>query len=304
MESSPLLVIGNPTIDLNVVFGRSAGPRLGGTGAITALSLAKFGNRVVMVGRVGRDLGDLLSPLARAGVEVIPLPAESTLRFENVYPDPRRPDRREQKARAVPAPIGPEDLKAVLRRRFCGVLLGPLTPSDLSLDVLRAVRQPDRPVALDVQGFLREVNPDGSVRPRAWKEAADSLAGLALLHAGDDEAAALLGEKEAGPGSAERLARGLGVETVAVTRGGDGAWIWSGEGLSEVPAYEPGLRMEDPTGCGDIFLAALFHARLQGWPAARAGRFAAMAAALNAYSPQLYCASAGDVERALLEAKP
>src|SRR5262245_26439451 len=222
MEHPPLLVIGNPTIDLNLVFGRSAGPRLGGTGAITALSLANFGNRVVMAGRIGPDLGDLLDPLSRAGVEVIALPTESTLRFENIYPDPRRPERREQRARSVPPPLRPEDLEEVLRRPFRGVLLGPLTPSDLSLDLLRAVLGAGHPVALDVQGFLREVKPDGSVGPRVWPEAAGSLAGLALLHAGDDEAAALLEEKVAEPGSAERLARGLGVEAAAVTRGGAG----------------------------------------------------------------------------------
>ena len=73
-----LLVVGNPTIDLNIVFGRTAGLRLGGTGAIAALALANFGNRVVMAGRFGSDLGDLLAPLTRAGVEVVALPARAT----------------------------------------------------------------------------------------------------------------------------------------------------------------------------------------------------------------------------------
>jgi sugar/nucleoside kinase (ribokinase family) len=87
---------------------------------------------------------------------------------------------------------------------------------------------------------------------------------------------------------------------VAITCGGEGAWVWSaGEGLARIPAFQPGGHLLDPTGCGDIFLAALFHGRLRGWPGLRAGRFAAMAAALNAYSPQLHCASSEEIERKL-----
>src|SRR5262245_54582733 len=305
MDRLPLLVVGNPTIDLNRVFGRTVGPRLGGTSAFAALALSRFGHKVVVAGRMGRDLEPLLAPLRDAGSDVRPLEAAATLRFENIYPDKAHPERREQSAHSVPPAITAADLDGLLARPFAGVLLGPLTATDLTLDLFRAVCALGAPVAADVQGFLRSVDREGRVEPRPWPEARSYLEGVSLVHAGEDEAQALLGEPVAGPECAERLARELRVEAVAVTRGGDGAWIYSArEGLVPVPAYRPGPRVEDPTGCGDIFLAALFHGRLAGWPAARAGRFAAMAAALNAYRPTLHCPTVEEVERALASAGP
>src|SRR5438093_11405766 len=114
MERLPLLVVGNPTIDLNRVFGRTVGPRLGGTGAFAALALSRFGHRVVVTGRIGRDLEGLLEPLREAGAEIRSLDAAASLRFENTYPEKTRPERREQRAHRGPPGITAADLAGLL----------------------------------------------------------------------------------------------------------------------------------------------------------------------------------------------
>jgi sugar/nucleoside kinase (ribokinase family) len=71
------------------------------------------------------------------------------------------------------------------------------------------------------------------------------------------------------------------VGEVVVTRGGDGALaLDAGTGeYVEVPAVP--VRVSDPTGAGDVFVAGYLFGRLAGWPLARRLRFAALAASYS-----------------------
>lgn len=70
-------------------------------------------------------------------------------------------------------------------------------------------------------------------------------------------------------GSMEEMGRNLcavcDLEALAVTLGADGAWLFTRDGQSLRQPALP-VRVADPVGAGDAFLAALVHGRLAGIP--------------------------------------
>ena len=105
-------------------------------------------------------------------------------------------------------------------------------------------------VALTPQGWLREWDAEGRVRPGPWPEAAYVL---------PRSAAAVVSEEDLGrdPNRIAELARQCRV--LVVTRGAAGADLyWQGRVYHQ---DAPQVPLVDPTGAGDIF-AAVFFARL------------------------------------------
>lgn len=99
-------------------------------------------------------------------------------------------------------------------------------------------------------------------------------AGVDLIFANEQEAKGMTrtGDLHA----AVELLRTL-CKSFAVTRGPQGALLWDGQGLIEVP----GLKVEavDTVGAGDMFAGAFLYGLTQGWDYRRAGDLAAAASA-------------------------
>ncbi|MFV0408237.1 MAG: carbohydrate kinase family protein [Paracoccus sp. (in: a-proteobacteria)] len=83
----------------------------------------------------------------------------------------------------------------------------------------------------------------------------------------------------------KRLLRGR-ARQVVLTRGEDGAEIWTGAARIKVPPIPAVLR--DSNGAGDAFSVALWLAQDQGMALPEAGRFAAAAAAITVESDSLF----------------
>jgi adenosine kinase len=65
------------------------------------------------------------------------------------------------------------------------------------------------------------------------------------------------------------------IEAVVVTRGGDGASVFTRGEQIDVPAVKPDA-VVDPTGCGDAFRAGLLYAMARGWTWERSARLASV----------------------------
>ncbi len=128
-------------------------------------------------------------------------------------------------------------------------------------------------LAFDLAGPLSELDGRG-----ATPEAIDEVAATADLFVTNEVAArSYLGSE---PETAARDLQSAGAARVAVTVGGDGAFLADGSGVEHVPAVDADV--VDTTGAGDAFTAALAHAWLLGGAdKTRAGRVAAAAAAQN-----------------------
>lgn len=214
--------------------------RLGGTAAYAALTAQRLGLRVGVVTalRGPADLAHLDAPnLFVTGVET---PVLTTFALEET-PSGRR-------VRVLQ--VGPRLYAHHVPPAWRSAAIAHLAP--VAQEVEPTVAQVFRRglLALTPQGWLREWDADGWVRPGAWPEAAYLLPRAGAVVLSDED----LGHDEA---RIPELARQTPL--LVVTRGASGADLyWQGQVYHH---DAPAVPVVDPTGAGDIF-AAVFFVRL------------------------------------------
>lgn len=267
--------VGHITRDL-VRIGDQFLEQPGGSAYYLSLALHRLGRQVAVITKMAAaDESFLLSEFKAESIDVSCTASPTTTNFENVYLE-GNPDLRVQKVGSIAAQFSTSDLSGIRARFFH---LGPLTKGEMPLDFLRAVSA-NGDVSLDVQGLIRSV--DGhEIKTEAWSDMEEGLSVVSILKADAEEATILTGENDA-ERAAQRLVQLVGREPreVIVTLGSRGSIICSTGGLCLIPPV-PASNVVDTTGCGDTFLAAYLHCRLDSEDIERAGHFAAAAATLK-----------------------
>jgi sugar/nucleoside kinase (ribokinase family) len=247
-----LLAVGHVTWDR--LSDRQA---LGGAVTYAALQARKLGWEAAVLTAAGPDF-EPASDLP--GVQVFASFGPATTRFTNLYEsDGSRQQVLSARAGAVDVAVLPDAWRDpdVL---FLGPVAGELparTAAAFAAEVVGA----------GAQGWLRAFDADGNVTARDWPDPAADLAGVHIL---------LLSEHDV-PRADEAARAFLGVvPIVALTRGWQGARLFTRDGVQDVPALP---REEvDPTGAGDVFAAALLVGYHETGDVAEAAAFAACAA--------------------------
>ncbi len=255
------------------VVGRTAVLAPGGKGANQAAAAGRLAGGVAMVGRVGDDpAGERqLAALAEAGVDTAGVrrtPGTPT----GSATIPVEDGSGENLIVVVPganAALAPADVDVPAVRRAAVVLL----QLEVPLETVRA--------AADAASGTVVLTP---APPRPLPP--ELLARVAVLVPNEHELVQLAG---AGPGTrtpAElaALARALGVPTVVVTLGAQGALVVPADGPVVLQAPPP-VQAVDTTGAGDCFTGALGTALARGAGPADAVREAVAAAALSTTGP-------------------
>ncbi len=273
-----VFVVGSLNLDLvltvdtcpapgETVLTRGVSRGCGGKGANQAVSAARAGAQVLMVGCVGDDQGAQLlrEALAAAGVDasrVVSVPGESGLAVVTVSGDGEN--------QIVVAPGANRQLDEAMVRSGLAALTGDdvvLAQAEIPVAAIRA--------AAAVAGeraarFVLNLAPPVEL----------ALVGLGLhtLLVNQHEAAAI-----ATGNSAEDLATGLAellATRVVVTLGADGVMVAGDGPPHQLPAYRP-QRVVDTTGAGDAFAGAFAAALANGAGIDDAVRFGAAAGSLT-----------------------
>ncbi|MBI1850012.1 MAG: sugar kinase [Planctomycetes bacterium] len=247
---------------------------LGGCAANTAVTLARFGAHVAVIGRVGRDgFGDfVVTALGREGVDVSGV---------------RRDDERPTSASVVF--VSPDGERSFLHAAGANASL---SEADVDGDVVRGAR------VLHVGGALLLPGLDGEPMARIlahaqalevttsldtvfdptgrWIHAiGPALPYVDVLLASEAEASALTGESE--PEAQAEFFLAKGVSVVAIKRGAAGSFVRNATESVSIPAVP--VHVVDTTGAGDAFAAGVLVGILRGWNLDRTARFASAAGA-------------------------
>ncbi len=276
------LVIGHIVQDLAPEEGGAASSwRLGGTASYAALLATRLGMDTAVLTAVGADMA---LEQALPGAEILRVPSPRSTQIRNLYTAAGRVQYITQRASAIKAASLPEDW-----RRADIVLLGPVTGE---VDDALAARFPQALLGVCAQGWLREIGPDGRVRPlppQRWR-AETVLRPAHVLFVSDEDFP---------PSSAEAVLTRWGrqVEVLAYTRAERGAEVCHRGAWRHIDAFP--VEAVEPTGAGDVFAVAfLVRYRETGDPW-EAARFATSAASFVVESDGL----ANTPDRTMIEAR-
>ena len=248
-----------------------------GTAAGTGVDLAKLGAEVIAMGAIGDDLlADLLTSLLSAyGVQTAHLA--------------RKPG---QRTSATMLPIRPNGERPALHMPGA---TSSLTRGDIDLDTIATadvlhVGAPDvlgrfggEPL-LSVLRFAREhgliITVDVLSRgdATAWDRLRPVLGHVRYFLPNEDQLAGLTGTGDLAESA--RMVLDLGPEAMLVSRGADGAALFTAERRVDLPAFP--VDVVDTTGCGDAVTAGFITGLLRGWPIEDASWLAMAAASLVA----------------------
>jgi sugar/nucleoside kinase (ribokinase family) len=253
------VVIGHVAKDLT-----PRGYTVGGTVTYAALTAHRLGYGAGIVTSHARDL-DTFGHFN--GIDVVNVPTPVTTTFENVY----NADQRRQYIHAVAAPIP----AAVVPRDWHSspiVHIGPLA-GELAPDIIDVWDQGTL-IGVTPQGWMRQWDDAGRVRPRHWRAAEDVLQRADVVILSEEDVAGF-------PGEIERLA-GL-ARLMVVTRGWAGATVF----IAGRPTQHSALDISevDPTGAGDVFAAAFLIRLYETGDPHTAARFANRVAGFSVLAP-------------------
>jgi sugar/nucleoside kinase (ribokinase family) len=237
---------------------------VGGTVAYSALTARNLGQRVAIVTSASSDFNFRAS---LDGVLVSVQDSPTTTTFQNLYSQSVR----QQFLRVAADHIRAEAVPPAWRQTAV-VHLGPLAQE---IDESLAELFPNSLLAATPQGWMRQWDAAGRVKPKRWDESA--LPGNAR--------AVIFSKEDVGGDEARFEACARRFEIAIMTDGCHGATVaWQGE-VRHFPA-QPTVEV-DPTGAGDIFAAAFLVTLKETGDVWRAACFANCAGAASVARPGL-----------------
>jgi len=243
LEPVDYLLIGHVAHDLT-----SAGPRLGGTAAYSALTARALGMRVGVVTAAGKETS--IEPLQ--GIPVVLLEAPQSTTFENIYTEHGRVQYLRAQAARIDVNSVPETWRSasIIHLGPIADEIDPVLPKGFSPGLL----------GITPQGWMRQWDSEGRVSSREWQDSESALA----------RAGAVVISREDVSGN-EELIEHMAHQTrlFVVTDAAAGCVLyWNGDRRR---FRAPEIREVDVTGAGDIFATAFFvrlHATRDPWAAA------------------------------------
>ncbi len=284
--SFDLAILGAYTRD---TIARPTGETLvdGGGYNYAAMAAKLTGLRIAAVTKLAAEDRRVVEPLRQAGVEVVVLDSRASTNMRLEYPT-SDPDHRILSVTSVVDPFSPEDVAAIEATAF---LVTASTRGEAPLALLEAIKARGAHLAIDVQGFVRVVEPGGALRYDAagWDERRAVLGLVDVLKTDAVEAEALTGERDIH--DAARALAAEGPREIVLTHR-DGLLVHAEGHDYEAPFLPEAMRGR--SGRGDTCIGAYVSRRLLASPA-EATRWAAAVTTLKLEQEGPIRRSAADV---------
>lgn len=257
--------VGHITLD-KVITPKFSAYMPGGTAYYFAEALRNLDHKDFrLVTAVGQSELPVVDKMRGEGLDIIALPSERSVFFENKYGEDM--NNRTQRVLAKADPFTIKSLEGIEADVFH---LGTLLADDFDVDVIKDLSARGK-VSVDVQGYLRKVEGENVVHTD-FAEKKDIMPYIDILKANEKEMEVLTGESD--PYKAAKILNEWGCKEVLLTLGDKGSLIYADGQFFEIPAI-PASNLVDATGCGDTYMAGYLYMREKGASYKQAGTFAA-----------------------------
>ncbi|MGD1031375.1 MAG: PfkB family carbohydrate kinase [Opitutaceae bacterium] len=219
---------------------------------------AMMGLKTAAVTRLAREDIRVVEALARLGIDVYPAYTPDSTVMRLYYPT-SNPDERVLTVTKTAGSFTPDQFADLSARAF---LINASIRGEVGLDVILELDKKGGLLVADLQGFIRVVSPDGTLKFEPWPEREEVLAHVDILKTDIVEAEALTGEKDMKK-AARRLA-GFGPTEIVLTHR-DGVLVLAQGEFFEAPFLPRSL--VGRSGRGDTCIASYVGKRLTAPPA-------------------------------------
>lgn len=244
-----VVVAGSITVDELVVDGQRRGRKLGGVPLYAGLTLRRHGITVRVVSHACREhAAEIQRVLGDADVVWLGGRDMQCTEFVNTIGPG---DARSQELRSVAPPIRASDLRGALGEQPL-VYVAPLHGQDVAEDVLTLLEGLRSRVVLDVQGLVRSGR-IGVVESEVSPMLAPALNAASIVKASEIELEVV---SDALGVDASGIVHRFGVEELIVTAAASGGRVYTPAAPPYAFPARPVAKVRDPTGAGDVFLAA------------------------------------------------
>lgn len=245
-------ILGQPSLDIDVDYDSTTLRHFGGAVVYGAFAACALGMRTAAVPKGMWREDPLETIFDGAKAQLFPIESQTRTSISNVYHDADR-ERRDSRAISRIEPYALEELPPIRAQvwHLAGLMAG-----DIPTPVIQRLAA-EGDVGLDLQGVMRQVAPDGSMRLCDWPEKARLLPKIRFLKADAAEAEALTGQPDRY--EAAKILSGLGAREIMITHNSE-VLIYSGQQFYVQPIRSRNL--SGRTGRGDTAFAAYLCMRL------------------------------------------
>ena len=219
---------------------------------------ALMGLKVAAITRLAREDDHVVQNLRDLGVDVYPFYSRQSTHMQLYYPT-TDVDQRVLSVTSVAEPFEPEHIRNLQSRAF---LINASTRGEVSLEVIKELHKKDTLIVADVQGFVRIIDDDGTLKYDTWPGKEEILSYIDVLKSDAVEAAALTGltdHREA----VKKLSEYGPSEIVLTHR--EGLLVYANEQFYEAPFLPD--KLIGRSGRGDTCIASYMARRLSADPA-------------------------------------
>ena len=285
-KSAEICCIGHITRD-KVITPKFEADMPGGSAYYFAKALSDFEDASFrLITSVGADNLKVVDELKKEGIDVEVFPGANSVYFVNKYADNMAD--RTQRVLAKADPFTVEKLQDAEAKFFH---LGTLLADDFPIEVLKYLSKKGI-VAVDIQGYLREVRGD-EVYHIDFDLKREAMPYIHILKANEVEMEVLTCETD--PYKAAEVLAEWGCKEVLLTLGEKGSLIYAEGSFYEIPAFQVD-EVVDTTGCGDTYMAGYLYMRNKGASYKDAGTFAAAMCTLKLQNKGPFSGTVKDVE--------
>jgi sugar/nucleoside kinase (ribokinase family) len=241
-----IAVVGSTTID-KIISGKRSYLKLGGVTTYAGITYRRQGLPVIIVSNMAKQDEKLMDKLTAEDISVFGEESDLSTYFITHIKGDNRQLELLQRARSIRI----SQIRSILGK-IGGLHLGPLHPLDLDSSVLASLQNSNLKIFLDVQGYTRTIK-----NRKIHRQVCDQMtAGLSLAHIAKANEAEYHTILSFFGMTLSELMRRFEIEEFVVTMGRGGGFIQKRNGKRFQYQAAKIKTLNDPTGAGDVFLAA------------------------------------------------